>query len=126
MNGSTLLLRQVHPLFVHGNRITSQVFSPRPSDGYRLSVYDGDQISAEESWLHYTEVQERESIGVVAVTFDECTDKGLQAYADPSDFQEHAVIDFGSMSKGQIKSVSKHLRSVAQLRDWLYQSGKHL
>ena len=120
MNPETLLLRQVHPAFVQADRITSQVFTPRATDQNRLSVYDGDQISAEQAWKHYTEEQRLMSAGVVAVTVAECLKEGLNAYPDPSDFPEHVVIEFGEMGKGRTKAVAKRLRVVAEQRDWLY------
>ena len=122
MNAGTLLLRQVHPSFVQRGRITSQVFTPRLTDGNRLSVYDGDQISAESAWRHYTERQGRMSAGVVAVTVEECDGEGLEVHSDPSDFPEHAVIEFGEKDKGQIRAVAKRLRLAAEQRSWRYQS----
>ena len=121
MNADTLLLRQVHPAFVQMGRITSQVFTPRSTDGNRLSVYDGDQITPEDAWRHYTRTLNRESAGVVAVSVSECSNRGLQATADPVDFPEHAVIQFGALGKGQIQAIAKRLRTAAQERGWLYQ-----
>lgn len=95
---------------------------PRSSDGNRLSVYDGDQITPKSAWDHYTAVMKLESIGVVAVTVDECCRRGLHAHPDPTDFDEHAVISFGGLSRKQIQSAAKFLRSLAQERGWLYQS----
>ena len=54
MTPATLLLRQVNPSWIKNGRITSQVFKPTPKDAGCLSVYDGDQITAEASWRHYT------------------------------------------------------------------------
>ena len=121
MNVGTLLLRQVHPSFVQRGRITSQVFSPTPKDQNRLSVYDRDQISAEAAWMHYTSQLHLMSAGVVAVTVSECVNEGLQAWADPSDFPEHAVIDFGKIDRSRFRAVAKHLRVAAEERGWLYQ-----
>ena len=120
MNPETLLLRQVHPAFVQADRVTSQVFTPRVNDQNRLSVYDGDQISAEQAWGHYTEELHLLSAGVVAVTVAECLKEGLSARADPTDFPEHAVIEFGAMGKGDIRTVAKRLRVVSEQRGWLY------
>lgn len=56
MNNDTSLLRQIHSTFIisGGVSVTSQAFRPSPKDEKKLSVYDGDQFSAEESWNHYT------------------------------------------------------------------------
>ena len=74
MNDGTLLLRQVHPTFVQQGRITSQVFKPSTKDNNELSVYDGDQISADAAWRHYTEDLHLASAGVVAVAVAECVE----------------------------------------------------
>ena len=120
MNDRTLLLRQVHPSFVQGDRITSQVFTPRSSDQNRLSVYDGDQISVEAAWGHYEGELHLRSAGVVAVTVSECVSLGLQACRDPSHFPEHAVIAFRRIEKGCIRTLAKRLRVSAEERGWLY------
>ena len=120
MNAGTLLLRQVHPSFVQRGRITSQVFSPTPKDQNRLSVYDGDQISAEAAWMHYTSQLHLRSVGVVAVTVSECVNMGLQACADPSDFREHAVIEFANIDRSRSRALAKRLRVAAKERGWLY------
>jgi len=52
MNSGTLLHRQVNPSWVQQGRVTSQVFKPTPKDNHRLSVYDGDQVTALQAWLH--------------------------------------------------------------------------
>ena len=65
MTDDTLLLRQVNPAWIQDGRITSQVFRPTPKDSKRLSVYDGDQISAEDAWSHYVRELELESVGVL-------------------------------------------------------------
>ena len=55
MTGSTLLLRQFNPSWVQAGRVTSQAFKPTPNDNKRISVYDGDQVTDEDFWHHYTE-----------------------------------------------------------------------
>jgi hypothetical protein len=68
MPENTFLYRQVHPSWVQAGRITSQVFKPTPKDENKLSAYDGDRISAEKAWIHYTRELSLSSCGVVAVT----------------------------------------------------------
>ena len=116
MTGATLLLRQVHPSFVQAGRVTSQVFRPTPKDESLLSVYDGDQISAEDSWTHFTNKQGFQSVGVLAVTVDECDAEGLFARSDPGPFPEHAVIDFTGLSENQIEKKGKKLKAKAEVR----------
>src|SRR5437016_4067739 len=86
MTGVTVLLRQVHPSFVQAGRVTSQVFRPTPKDGRLLSVYDGDQITAERSWLHFTSQDNCRSVGVLAVTVNECVAEALNVRSDPEPF----------------------------------------
>lgn len=72
MKEDTLLLRQVNPAWVQNGRITSQVFRPTPKDAKRLSMYDGDLISSENAWQHFTEILKLSSVGVTAVSVVEC------------------------------------------------------
>ena len=71
MTGTTRLLRQIHPSFVQAGFVTSQAFRPTPKDESKLSVYDGDRITPEAAYTHYTTVWELASAGVLAVTVDE-------------------------------------------------------
>jgi hypothetical protein len=122
MTGATLLLRQIHPSFVQAGFATSQAFRPTPKDKSKLSVYDGDQITAEDSWSHYTTKLGFASIGTVAVTVDECAAENLPVQPDPKPFPEHAVIDFTGLSDGQCRTKSKKLQAKAIARGWLFQS----
>jgi hypothetical protein len=122
MTGITLLLRQIHPSFVQAGRVTSQAFRPTPKDESLLSVYDGDQITAEHSWLHFTSQRDCKSVGVMAVTVDECAAESLPTRPDPKPFPEHAVIDFTGLANNQCEKKSKKLRLNAEARGWLYQA----
>ena len=53
MNAATFLWRQVNPWYIRDDRITSELFLPTRADEGKSSVYDGDKISAKESWEHY-------------------------------------------------------------------------
>jgi hypothetical protein len=120
MTEATLLLRQVHPTFVQGGRVTSQAFRPTAKDDNRLSAYDGDMISPEPAWKHYTEEWGNASAGVLAVSMEECTALDLQVRSDPAPFAEHAVIDFGHRAGTAVEKAAKYLRSRAVTRDWLF------
>ena len=122
MNDETLLLRQIHPRFVQRDRVTSQAFTPRSTDGNRLSVYDGDQIQPAAAWRHYTTRQSLESAGVMAVTLAECTVLDLPVRPDPAPFPEHAVIDFGGLGRRAISRAAKRLRDAASRRGWLHRA----
>jgi hypothetical protein len=102
--------------------VTSQVFRPTPKDENKLSAYDGDRISPENAWEHYTEKLGHASVGVMAVTVEECDKQELPARPDPTPFPEHVVIDFTGKSESQIRQISKRLKAFAESRDWLYQA----
>ena len=120
MNDETLLLRQVHPAWVQAGNITSQVFRPTAKDHSRLSVYNGDLISAPAAWTHYTDTLGYKSCGVVAVSARECRLEDLQVNADPAPFPEHAVIEFGSLNRNDTERKSKRLKLMAEARGWLH------
>jgi hypothetical protein len=125
MTDDTLLLRQVNPAWIQQGRITSQVFQPTPKDARKLSVYDGDKITARESWLHFTEQLSFKSDGVMAVTLGECRREELDVRPDPEPFPEHAIIDFtgiSAISANRVKKAAKRLRAAAELRGWQYKA----
>lgn len=127
MNDATLLYRQVHPHNLKGEHLASLVFLPT-KDSRVLSVYDGDQITAEDSWIHYTNDLGNKSVGVVAVTLEECSGLGLKVVPDPDEFQEHALIMFednegNQLSRNRIEKISRRLKFLAERRDWQYRPG---
>lgn len=122
MTDETLLLRQVHPSWVQLDRVTSQVFRPTPKDQKRLSVYDGDQISAAGAWNHFTEILGFDSAGVLAVTQGECLQLKLTVQPDPEPFPEHTVIDFSAFEEAEIKRKAKQLKAAAEARGWMHQA----
>ena len=120
MNSDTLLYRQVHPNWIEDDLLTSQTFAPTPKDELRLSVYDGDGVSASSSWVHYTS-QGLLSSGVVAVTLEECECLGLRVIPDPRPGSpHHALIDFTGLSGGQRKRRAQRLTAAAEERGWLF------
>lgn len=115
------LHRQVHQSWVQDGRITSQAFSPTPKDAGLLSVYDGEQIGAEASFLHYTTVQNLSAVGTVSITTDEASEVGMPWRLDPQPFPEHAIIDFtGLLTSGKIKAKAQALAERARKRGWTY------
>ena len=122
MNGQSLLLRQIHPTFVQAGRITSQAFRPTPKDENKLSVYDGDQTTAEASWQHFTASSDCSSAGVMAVTNGKCIALGLGLIADGQPFPEHVSIDYSAFTRNEIEKKAKVLKVHAEVRGWLYQS----
>src|SRR5262245_40202003 len=102
--------------------MTSQVFKPTPKDNSRLSVYDGDQVTASQAWSHYTTELGFASTGVVAVTVAECEALALPAEPDPLPFPAHAVIRFDTCTPSQIEKKAKRLKAAAETRGWLHQA----
>jgi hypothetical protein len=123
MQNSTLLYRQVNPAFIQQGNISSQAFRPTPKDNNRLSVYDGDLISAKDSHEHFTLVIGCLSAGVLAVSVQECLGENLPVISDPETFDEHALIDFTEhslISKGSVIRKAETLRKYAVNRGWCY------
>lgn len=121
MTDETVLLRQAHPKFVSEGQVTSQAFVPFPKDDAKLSVYDGDQISAEESHLHYTETLNNESDSVWGVTCSEVSSTNLLSSPDPlQDFPSHAVIDFSGKPNSVCRKLAKKLKEFALTRGRLH------
>jgi hypothetical protein len=117
----SLLHRHVHPSFHQQGRVTSQAFKPTPKDEKQLSAYNGDMISAEDSWNHYTQQLGFESAGAMAVTVAECSSIELPTMADGKPFPSHASIDFRACSNSQIEKKAKKLQTFATARGWRYQ-----
>ncbi|MDD2724199.1 MAG: hypothetical protein PHH59_09300 [Methylovulum sp.] len=122
MNAETLLLRQINPSFIQNGRVTSQAFRPTPKDENKLSVYDGDQISPENSWIHFTSNPQCRSDGVMAISHEQCDEQSIPVIPDGIPFPEHAYLNFSNMSKGEIERKAKALVSKAKERGWLYQA----
>jgi hypothetical protein len=121
MTSATLLLRQINPTFIQNGRVTSQAFRPTPKDKDLLSVYDGDLIAADLAWEHFTQNPKCHSVGVLAVSVDECKSLQLPTRPDPTPFPEHAVIDFSDLAKREIEKKAKVLKGNAESLGWLYQ-----
>ena len=121
MNDDTVLLRQVHPNFAPNGALTSQAFIPFPKDRGRLSVYDGDMISAARAYQHYTLELGNQSCGVWGVSCAEVREAGLTSLSDPlPDFSAHALIDFGAASDKECRKLAKRLKAAAVNRGCLY------
>ena len=121
MTSKTLLLRQVNPSWIQQGRVTSQLFRPTPKDNNLLSVYNGDLTTAEQAWQHFTDSLGYQSVGVMAVSVQECIFHELAARPDPHPFPAHAVIDFDEHPDGEIRRKAKHLKKAAEVRGWQYQ-----
>lgn len=94
---------------------------PFPKDGEKLSVYDGDQISATEAYQHYTDTLKHESEGVWGVTCAEVSGIELASLPDPlPESPAHALIDFSGKSAGVCRKLAKKLKAFAISRGCLH------
>ena len=120
MNDSTLLHRQVNPSWIRNGEISSQTFRPTRKDAGLLSVYDGDQITAQRAWQHFTDNLGFASAGVIAVSVAECEEQQLSVRPDPAPFPEHAVVDFTGLSRSQVERKADRLKTASTVRGWLF------
>ena len=122
MNSDTLLYRMVSPSWMRRGRPTSQTFNPTPKDNGRLSVYDGDQISPQDAYEHYTNPPpglSQRAVGVLAVKVSECESLDLAATPDPlPGFPAHALIDFTAINGNRVRRVARVLLKNATARGW--------
>lgn len=126
MNADTRLYRQVNPNFIQRDphtgqeRFTSQAFYPSEQDR-KLSVYDGDRITAESSWLHFTNAAGLKSGGVAAVAVSDCSELELPVIPDGIPYPEHVSIDFTAVrSRNRIATKAKLLRAAADKYGWQF------
>lgn len=121
MNENTLLYRVIGSgMWIQEDQVASQSFRPRRIDNKLLSVYDGDQITPEAAWLHYTKDPSNPPAGVLAVTVSECLALDLPVVPDPETFPEHVLIDFSAFGTNQVKRKAERLRDLALVRGWQY------
>lgn len=120
MTDGTLLLRHVNPAWIQEGRPTSQTFKPSTKDEGKLSTYDGDRITADASWKHYTGVLKLASVGVLAVTLGEVAAENLPATPEPEYFPEHVAVDYSAFGIKDIVRKSKKLTVMAVARGWQF------
>lgn len=121
MNSTTTLLRQIHPNFIPNGQLTSPAFMPFPKDNGKPSFYDGDQISAADSYKHYTDVIGMKSDSVWGGTGLEVSKVELTYAPDPQDnFLAHAIVNFTSHPERDFRKLAKKLLMCAAARGCLY------
>ena len=121
MTSQTLLLRQIHPSFVQNGRVTSQPFRPTPKDDHFLSVDNGDKIAPPAAWARFTSNPSSTSAGVMALSNEECTAQQLRVVEDGVPYPEHCYLDYSVFEKREVERKAKHLSSVAQSREWIFE-----
>lgn len=121
MTPHTVLLRQIHPNFYPNGELTSQAFLPFPKDAGKPSVYDGDQISAEDAFVHYTTVLKNQSCCVWGIDCSEVDSVGLTSVANPlANFSSHALVDFNGRPEKEWRKLAKRLKDFALKRGCLH------
>ena len=85
-------------------------------------MYDGDQMTPQQAYTHYTQLLMLNSAGIVAVTVAECEKQELPVIPDPVPFPEHVLVDFRAHSNSDIKTKSKHLTQAARIRGWQHKA----
>lgn len=122
---SVLVYRQVHRNHVENSlRPTSSAFNPLVtggSDGVQtreLSAYNGNLVSAEEAYQHFTQELGRPSIGVLAVSEEECAELGIEVHYDGSGFPAHVSLRFPAMSRRATRRIARDLVDLAMARGW--------
>lgn len=112
----TLLLRQVHPAFLKPVGVSGQAFIPS-RDGNAVSVDNGDLVGAEEAHRKYTGAGGK-SVGVFAVSAEECESLGLAVVPDPlpgNPAHVHIVFPPG-LSNSQKEKLRNKLADFANIR----------
>lgn len=122
MTPNTLLLRQIHPSFIQNGRVTSQAFRPTPKDEFLLSVDNGDLICAQASYQRFNANPACKSVGVQAVSQQECAALELPIIEDGQPYPEHCSLDFRTLDRNAVEKKAKLLRTQAQNRGWLFQA----
>jgi hypothetical protein len=120
MTDDTMLLRQIHPAFVQADQATSQAFRPTAKDEGKLSAYDGDKITPERAWSHYTGALGYASAGVMGLVVSECKAAKVDAAAESAPFPEHCAIDFTGLPTKAVDNAAKLLKRAANARGWLH------
>jgi len=124
MKKESLLHRQVHPSFVQADGVSSQLFSvtsqtfrPTPKDEQKLSVYNGEKFTAEDSYDHFIK-EGYVSAGVLSLSISECESESLTVLEDNNPFDGHTHIDFTSLSVSSTEKKAKKLKRFALDRGW--------
>lgn len=132
MENKSLLHRQIHPTFVVNDIVSNQAFlenkliissgafTPTEKDEDKLSVYDGEVFSAQDSYDHFT--SKYSSYGVLSVSIEEVNSENpLFIEKDNDPFDGHCSINFSSVSsKNQKTKKAGKLRNFAVNRNWTY------
>ncbi len=119
MDKSTILFRQIHPKFFKKGRILECAFDP--FDHNDISVYDGSKITAKESYNHYKNTFNLESIGVAGLLVEECEQTRVTVTLAPSvKNPAHCLIDFSNIPVKERRLKVMRLCLLANKRGLVY------
>ena len=124
---SGLVYRQVHRNHVKKSlRPTSSAFNPLVTGGEggartrALSAYNGDLVSAEGAYRHFTQELHRPSVSVLALSEEECTELGIVVDYDGIGFPAHVSLRFPMLSRGATRHLANQLAELAMARGWQF------
>ena len=131
MNDNTFLHRQIHPSWIQNHVVSSQAFlldnnvaslsfTPSLKDANKLSVYNGEKFTPEESYNHYT--KQFISAAVLSVKILEVNSvSDLTVLEDNDPFDGHTIIDYSKVASAtQITKKAKKLKNFAVSRGWTH------
>ena len=120
-----LVYRQVHSNhLVDSHRASYMGFNPLSTGGAEarrlrvLSAYDGGQVSPQEAYRHYTSELGGHSVGVLAVSVEECAELGIEVDYDGSGFPAHVSLRFPLVSRSATIRLARQLVKLAMARGW--------
>lgn len=115
------LYRQVHPQWVVDGEPSSQAFKPTKKDEGMLSIALGSKTTAEEAFLHHTQVLQLASGGTWSVTVGEVATAELNSFEQPLENNPaHGFIDLRGLSRRATESKTKLLLARARTRGCLH------
>lgn len=116
------LYRQAHPHWIVDGEPSSQAFKPTKKDEGMLSVALGSKTTAENAFLHHTQVLNLASGGTWAVTAGEVAAVELDCFEQPLENNHaHGFIDFRNLGRKPMEAKAKVLLAKARERGCLYQ-----
>lgn len=121
IGSDTHLYRQVHPNWYVKQRVSSQAFTATKKDCGKLSVDNGDKINPDQSYHDHTVNRNLKSVGVLAVTGQECMSLDLPVSPDPvPGHLSHTLIDLSdaTLSNSERKTKERELLAAARKRGW--------
>lgn len=126
MNPDTPLFRVIKSdVLEQGGVLSSGEFQPKEHEDGRISVYDGDLVTADQVYWNYAK---REDMplprGVLAITQGQCAELGLKVTATPrygAIGHAHVDVDFNGLTENERVRVAEHLGELALGAGWEFE-----